>query len=218
MVEPAHIVQAEAEAALAARHVAKSFGRRPVLRGVTFEVRGGEIAGVVGENGAGKSTLLKILVGLLAPSGGEVEVRGRVGFCPQDLMVYEALTVAENMEYFATAYGMRPHAPRSTFPARKAELLERLGFVPYEHTRVSRLSGGTKQKLNLCLALLHVPDVLILDEPYAGFDWETYLRFWELAGSLRTQGGSILVVSHLVHDRSRFDRLYELQDGLLRCV
>ncbi len=80
---------------------------------------------------------------------------------------------------------------------------------------ISTLSGGTKQKLNLILALMHEPAVLLLDEPYQGFDWETYLRFWELAEELRARGRAVLVISHLLFDQKRFDALYRLHDGAL---
>ncbi len=80
---------------------------------------------------------------------------------------------------------------------------------------VATLSGGTKQKLNLTLALMHNPRVLLLDEPYQGFDWETYLRFWDLAAELRARGCAVLIISHLLFDQQRFDALYQLHDGRL---
>lgn len=94
-------------------------------------------------------------------------------------------------------------------------MLERLHFETDRKKLVSLLSGGTCQKLNLALALLHDPEVLVLDEPYAGFDWTTYQRFWELTHELREAGKTILVVSHLIYDRSQFDRILELREGRL---
>jgi ABC-type multidrug transport system ATPase subunit len=91
-----------------------------------------------------------------------------------------------------------------------------LNFERYLTYRVESLSGGTKQKLNLALALLHVPDVLLLDEPYSGFDWETYLTFWEMSERLRDDGMAILIVSHLIGEQSRLTRRYVLEDG--RCI
>ena len=93
------------------------------------------------------------------------------------------------------------------------ELYATLGFERWRTTRVDELSGGTRAKLNLALALLADPEVLLLDEPYAGFDWDTYQRFWDLAAARRSAGRSVLVISHFVNDLERFDRLVELRDG-----
>jgi ABC-type multidrug transport system ATPase subunit len=97
--------------------------------------------------------------------------------------------------------------------AAGAALLEELQFARYAGYRVEELSGGTAQKLNLALALMHDPQLLLLDEPYAGFDWETYLRFWEMAERRRAAGMGILIVSHLLAERARLTRIYELRDG-----
>jgi ABC-type multidrug transport system ATPase subunit len=203
---------------LEVRHVAKAFGRKSVLKDVSFLLSAGRIAGITGENGAGKSTLLKIIVGWLAPAAGRVLRRGPVGFCPQELAVFETLTVAENFAYFAAAYGLDGAGRASDWKGRQRLLLHRFRFEPYERTLVAALSGGTKQKLNFSLSVLHEPSLLILDEPYSGFDWETYLLFWEYAAELKARGTAILIVSHFVHDRSRFDAVYELNAGVLRCA
>ncbi len=180
-----------------------------VLRGASLEVRAGELVGLVGENGSGKSTLLQIVVGLLARDAGTVERPGRLGYCPQQPLLWEKLTVAEHFALFATAYGLTEEASA----AAAARLLDELRFGRYERYRVEELSGGTRQKLNLALALMHDPDLLLLDEPYAGFDWETYLRFWDLTAERRAAGRSVLVISHFVTDQERFDRIVELRDG-----
>ena len=186
--------------------VEKAYGHRSVLRGVDLEVPAGSLVAVVGENGAGKSTLLKILAGTLAADAGSVTVRGALGYCPQEPVLNGALTVDQHVRYFAAAYGL-------TSLARADELVATLRFERYRRTLVEALSGGTRQKLNLALALVHDPDVLLLDEPYQGFDWETYLRFWELVDELRAGGRSVVVITHLVFEEERFDRLYELRDG-----
>jgi len=200
------------------RGVTKSFGRHPVLNDVTFRMKEGEIAGIVGENGSGKTTLLKIIVGLLATDCGTTRVAERIGYCPQELLIFDTLTVAENFAYFARAYGLTGKDPASGWPETKKDLLSRFRFQAFDDGLVSTLSGGTKQKLNFCLSVLHSPGLLILDEPYSGFDWETYLHFWDYAGRLRDEGRCILIVSHFIYDRSRFDALYELKEGVLRCV
>ncbi|MBP1766686.1 MAG: transporter related [Candidatus Aminicenantes bacterium] len=201
-----------------ARNVAKSFGRRRVLKDVSFSVGPGEMAGIVGENGSGKSTLLKTIVGLLSPSAGEVIVREKIGYCPQEMLVFDTLTVNENFAYFAAAYGLRSGPGENGWRAQERFLLSRFGFSSYRDVPVSNLSGGTKQKLNLSLAVLHKPGLLVLDEPYSGFDWETYLHFWDYAAELKAAGRSFLVVSHFLHDRSKFDAVYELREGVLRCA
>ncbi len=197
------------ESLLSAQGITKAYGNRLVLRGADLEIRGSSRVGLVGENGSGKSTLLRILVGLLDPTAGQIERHGRIGYCPQQSLVVDGLTVDENFEYFAAAYGV----PRERWRAQAAFLLERLHFEVDRDKPVSLLSGGTCQKLNLALALLHDPQVLVLDEPYAGFDWTTYQRFWELTQELRDAGKCILVVSHLIYDRSQFDRVLELREG-----
>ncbi len=183
-----------------------------VLKGASLELARGELVGLVGENGSGKSTLMQIIVGMLAPTSGTVELRGTLGYCPQMPQLWEKLTVAEHIGLFARAYGMDPdRAAAST-----ARLLDELAFARYLDFRVEALSGGTRQKLNLALALLHEPDLLLLDEPYTGFDWETYLSFWGMAEHRRAAGMAILIVSHLIGERERLTRSYSLVDG--RCV
>ena len=181
----------------------------PVLTGADLVLCAGEIVGLVGENGSGKSTLMKILVGALAADAGTVDLSGRVGYCPQEPLLYERLTCDEHLALFGVAYGMDPAA----IDTATETLYDNLGFGHWRQTQVAELSGGTRAKLNLALALLADPDVLLLDEPYAGFDWDTYQRFWELTAGRRSAGRSVLVVSHFVSDQERFDRIVELRDG-----
>jgi ABC-2 type transport system ATP-binding protein len=191
---------------LAARGIRKSFGRRRVLAGLDLEVAAGEMVAVVGENGTGKTTLLRILAGDLRPDAGSVAIRGRPGYCPQTAVIDEALTVGQNLRYFQAAYGIGR-------TGRAGELIERLGYAGCRDQRAGTLSGGTRQKLSLTLALMHDPPVLLLDEPYQGFDWQTYRAFWDLAGDLRDRGTATVVISHLVFEQERFDRICQLRDG-----
>lgn len=208
-----------APAVLRVDEVAKSFRRGPpwrprtveVLRGASLHVGPGELVGLVGENGSGKSTLMQIVVGLLARDSGSLTRPARVGYCPQYPLLWEKLTVAEHFALFAQAYDLSPAAAGGSRDA----LLEELRFARFRDRRVEELSGGTRQKLNLALALMHDPQLLLLDEPYSGFDWETYLRFWEMAERRRGEGMAILIVSHLLAERDRLTRIYELRDG--RC-
>jgi ABC-type multidrug transport system, ATPase component len=180
-----------------------------VLKGTSLEVQAGQLVGLVGENGSGKSTLMQIVVGLLGRDGGEVERPGRLGYCPQTPMLWDKLTVDEHFDLFARAYGLTEEASERA----EHDLLAELQFDRYRAYRVEELSGGTRQKLNLALALMHEPQLLLLDEPYSGFDWETYVRFWEMSERRRDAGMGILIVSHLLTERRRLDRLYTLTDG-----
>lgn len=181
-----------------------------VLRGADLVLYPGEVVGLVGENGSGKSTLMKILVGELAADAGIVERAGLLGYCPQDPIVYERLTCDEHFELFGHAYRMSSTQER----ASRRRLYTTLGFERYAGTRADQLSGGTVSKLNLGLALLADPEVLLLDEPYAGFDFDTYLRFWELVAERQAAGRSVLIISHFVVDEHRFDRIVQLRDGI----
>uniref|UniRef100_A0A5Q5BH69 ABC transporter related protein n=2 Tax=unclassified Mycobacterium TaxID=2642494 RepID=A0A5Q5BH69_MYCSS len=185
--------------------------RQQVLRGADLSLMPGEIVGLVGENGSGKSTMMKILVGELAADGGTVTRSGVLGYCPQQPVVYERLTCDEHIELFARAYRMTHEAEGRA----RRDLYDALGFERYASTRADRLSGGTLAKLNLALAMLADPPVLLLDEPYAGFDWDTYLKFWDLVGRRRDGGRSVLIISHFVTDEHRFDRIVKLCEGRL---
>ncbi|HEX6455977.1 MAG TPA: ABC transporter ATP-binding protein [Solirubrobacterales bacterium] len=204
-------------AVLRAEGVRKSFHRGvwplrrtiEVLKGASLEVGRGELVGLVGENGSGKSTLMQIVVGLLKRDAGTVERPARLGYCPQVPMLWDKLTVDEHFELFARAYGMEDGEREEAVLG----LLDELQFAHYLSYRVEELSGGTRQKLNLALSLMHEPELLLLDEPYSGFDWETYLRFWEMSGRRRDAGMGILIVSHLLAERERLDRMYELCEG-----
>jgi len=203
---------------LTATGLTKSYARgfwpmrthRPVLHDANLILRPGEVVGLTGENGSGKSTLMKILVGELAPDAGSVERLGVLGYCPQEPQLYERLTCDEHFELFASAYGLSADlALQAT-----ADLYETLGFDRYAKSRAGELSGGTASKLNLALALLADPSVLLLDEPYAGFDWVTYLKFWEIVAKRRASGHAVLIISHFVVDEERFDRIIDIRNGV----
>ncbi len=193
-------------------HIGKSFGKKKVLNGVSFEIGQGQLIGLVGENGSGKSTLMKIIVGELGADQGDIKVSGKLGYCPQQIELIPQLTVDEHFRYFAGAYSLSP----ATWSSKSESLMDFFNFSQYRAERVDTLSGGTKQKLNLSLALLHEPDLLILDEPYSGFDWDTYQRFWSLTSSLVKEGCSVLVVTHLLTDQEAFDRVYEMEKGQVK--
>lgn len=188
------------------------FGRSvEVLTDASLTLSSGEIVGIVGENGSGKSTLMKILVGALDADAGGVSREGTVGWCPQEPLLYDRLTVEETFRLFGSAYGLADEEIESALD----RLADRLDFERFRDYRVENLSGGNRQKVNLAVALLCDPDVLFLDEPYTGFDWETYLAFWDLTEELVERGTGICIISHLINERERFDRIYELREGEL---
>ena len=139
-----------------------------------------------------------------------------MGFCPQDQLVFNSLTIRENLKYFSTAYGLGERR-NSGWLRVINEYVDKYQLRTNIDTLVSRLSGGTRQKLNLVLAMIHSPDLLILDEPYAAFDWESYLYFWDHVAALKEQEVSFLIVSHLIYDRRHIDRIYQLKKGQLIC-
>ncbi len=191
---------------LQARDIHKSYGNRAVLAGVDFGVEVGELVGIIGENGAGKSTLLRILAGELRPDRGEVVHNETLGYCPQKIVLNSELTVQQHLRFFQHAYQVKDLD-------RANDLIDQLGYAMYRTTRAGELSGGTKQKLNLTLALMHDPRIVLMDEPYQGFDWQNYLNFWSITEDLRERDCSVLVISHIAHDTERFDTLYHLREG-----
>ena len=169
------------EPLLRAENIARSFGRRAVLRDVNLTVAPGALVGIVGENGAGKSTLLQYPRRRATARSRRDDADGALGYCPQEVFLNDTLTVAQHLDYFAAAYGIRDLR-------RADELVDRLAYQQYRRRyRWQHSVAAPNRKLNLTLALMHHPRVLLLDEPYQGFDWETYLRFWDLAAELRAR-------------------------------
>ena len=192
---------------LQATGIAKRYGRKVVLRDQTLRVGTGEAVALVGENGAGKTTLLRICAGLLAADSGRVEVAGRIGYCPQEPGLLELLTADEHLVYFGR--GLDLSRARALDDGRR--LLAEFGFDARDETVVRQLSGGTQQKLNLVLALLGDPAVLLLDEPYQGFDRGTYVNFWDHVDAWRERGKAVVVVTHMLAELTRVDRVVELE-------
>ena len=197
---------------LKAENIVKSFGKKKVLKDVSFEMGPGSLCGIVGENGSGKSTFLKIIVGEWKADSGKISVKGKLGYCPQEVLLFSQLTIEENFLYFSAAYGIE----KTELLKRWEGLQDHFNFKKYKQEKIVNLSGGTQQKLNLSIALLHEPKLLILDEPYNGFDWDTYSRFWNYTNELRKKGCAILIVTHLLSEKKQFDHIYDLDNGYLK--
>ena len=191
---------------LAASGIGKRFGRKLVLEDAALSARSGEAVAIVGENGAGKSTLLRICAGLDRPDRGTVTAQGHIGYCPQDPGLFDLLDADEHLALFAPALGLS----RADGVREGRRLLGELGFPVGDPTPTRRLSGGARQKLNLALALLGDARVLLLDEPYQGFDHGGYVSFWEHVARWRAEGLAIVIVTHLLADVTLVDRVVEL--------
>jgi ABC-2 type transport system ATP-binding protein len=188
------------------RDVTKRYRGRTVLSGVNLTVHAGEVAAIVGANGCGKSTLLRICAGLLSPDQGLVRITGALGYCPQDAGTCEFLTPDEHFVLVGAGRGLDRAAARRAGRAHAAAL----DWAPPAGTQARHLSGGTRQKLNLVMAGLGDPDVLLLDEPYQGFDRGSYLDFWQEIWRWRDAGKAIVVVTHLLSQLDGVDTVLDL--------
>jgi len=195
--------------ALSVRGVDKSYKKRQVLANVSFDVRRGEALAVVGENGAGKTTLLRVCAGILAADRGEITRVSAVAYCPQEAGLIEHLTAEEHLRYVGAGRGLS----RAAAISRGTPLLRWLQFPDDETGTVRELSTGTRQKLNLALALMGDSPLILLDEPYQGFDRGTYENFWDHVETWRSNGSAVVVVTHMLAELHRVDHVLELRTG-----
>ncbi|MER7005562.1 ATP-binding cassette domain-containing protein [Dactylosporangium sp. NPDC000555] len=191
---------------LRAAGVSKRYGRRSVLRGVDLTVHAGQVAAIVGANGAGKSTFLKICAGLISPDEGTVTVGGTVGYCPQQAGLFQFLRPDEHFELFGAGRG----AGRTASRRAGRRMARQLSWDASAPTTARHLSGGTQQKLNLVLSALGDPDLILLDEPYQGFDRGSYTDFWEWVFRWRAEGRAVVVVTHMLNVLDRVDTVLDL--------
>jgi ABC-2 type transport system ATP-binding protein len=201
----------EQTSTLTARSLTRRYGERIALHEVSFELRAGELVGLVGPNGAGKTTLLSILAGVLAPSAGELSRAPReIGWVPQQPALYSKLSVAENLRLFAR---LEKLADPDQAVAR---MLEQAALEDRADEEVGRLSGGNQQRVNIAIGLLAAPAVLLLDEPSASLDPRQRERLWEFIGSLAGGGTTVVYSTHNVSEVERYaDRVLLLVDGEL---
>ena len=207
--------------AVEAQGLVRRFGDDAALQEVSFDVAPGELYGVIGPDGAGKTTLFRILVTLLLPDAGSARVLGRdvvkdlwdlrtrIGYMPGRFSLYPDLSVLENLSFFASLFDTTIAEARETIAPIWVQL-ER-----FSDRRAGALSGGMKQKLALCCALVHRPEVLFLDEPTTGVDAVSRREFWDLLGRLRDDGLPIVVSTPYMDEAMRCDRVSLMQDGRL---
>jgi len=209
------------ELAIDVRGLTKQYGGRKVVDDLSIQVRRGEICGFLGPNGSGKTTTIRMLCGLLQPDGGEGTCLGhdirhearriklRVGYMTQRFGLYEDLSIEENLDFVARAYGM----------ARRKEVvhdtLERLGLLARRAQLAGTLSGGWKQRLALAACMLHQPELLLLDEPTAGVDPKARRDFWQQIHALAADGLTVLVSTHYMDEAERCHRLAYISYGRL---
>jgi ABC-type multidrug transport system ATPase subunit len=199
----------------------KSHGPVQALRGIDLNVRQGSIFGIIGADGAGKSTLLQILATLIKPDSGTVRmletdifaspgaVRTRLGYMPQKFSHYEDLSVRENMRFFADIFGLN----RKEYGERIDRLLRFSRLAAFEDRRAGKLSGGMKQKLALSCALIHKPELLLLDEPTTGVDPLSRKEFWSILRELNNDGITILVSTPYMEESEYCDELILMHEG-----
>lgn len=204
----------------------KRYGQVLAVDGLNLEIRAGEVFGLLGPNGAGKTTTITMMCGLLAPDAGRVlvngqpisrakdEIRTRIGVCPQQVVVWERLTALEQVEFVGRMYGLS----RRTARRRGESLLEQLGLSGKRKARASTLSGGMKRRLNLILAIVHEPEIVILDEPEAGLDPQSRVLVREFIRSLaRTH--TVVLTTHNMDEAERLsDRVAIIDRGRLLLV
>jgi ABC-2 type transport system ATP-binding protein len=210
--------------AVVADGLEKRFGPTVALAGLSFSVKQAELFGFVGPDGGGKTTLFRILATLLVPEKGHARVLGqdvvkdmwalrrRIGYMPGRFSLYPDLSVYENLRFFASVFGTTIEGERPHIAPIYSQL------EPFKDRRAAALSGGMKQKLALCCALVHRPEILFLDEPTTGVDAVSRREFWDLLGTLKTSGMTILVSTPYMDEADRCDRVALIQSGRLLAV
>jgi len=192
--------------ALEAENLTKVYGKKVVLHNFSLRIKKGEIFGLLGPNGAGKSTLIRIISGLEQPDSGSLSLLGapagkasrmRIGFAPQENAIYPLLTCEENLRYFGSLYGIGGKTARK----RANDLLTHLDLSDKKNTPSNFLSGGMKRRLNLACALMHEPDIIILDEPTTGLDPATRVQMWRTVQEIvKRTGATLILTTHYLEE------------------
>jgi ABC-2 type transport system ATP-binding protein len=211
----------ENEILLETQGLVKTFGAVRAVDGLDLQIRAGEIIGLVGPDGAGKTTTMRLLCGVLQPTSGQIRVAGyelpaqiemarqHIGYLAQRFSLYGDLTVAENLEFFGEVFDI----PEDIHRRRAQELLKFAGLEEFADRPARTLSGGMKQKLGLATALVHSPQVLLLDEPTGGVDPVARQEFWHLLVRLLRTGSAVLVSTPYMDEAMRFNRVVFMEKG-----
>jgi ABC-2 type transport system ATP-binding protein len=207
-----------------AANITKRYGDKTALDDISFDIAKGELFGFIGPDGAGKTTLFRIITSLLKPGSGSMTVEGLdtvndyiklrkiLGYMPGRFSLYQDLTVEENLKFFAGIFKTTPEANYDLVKDIYSQI------EPFKDRKAGKLSGGMKQKLALSCALIHKPEVLVLDEPTTGVDAVSRIEFWEMLARLRESGITIVVSTPYMDEASRCDRVALIQNGKIMSI
>jgi ABC-2 type transport system ATP-binding protein len=195
---------------LAVNDLHKAYGNLRAVQGITFAIDAGEVFGLLGPNGAGKTTAINVIARVLPPDRGTITLNGtsqsttadykrRIGFIPQEISLSERLSARENLVFFGRLYGMR----KRVLAERAAAVMDTVGLSDRADDTVSAFSGGMKRRLNIAVALLHEPDLLLMDEPTAGVDPQARAYIFEVVEHLAAEGRAVLYTTHYIEEAQR---------------
>lgn len=218
---PAHQQATNSEPVVVIDQLVKQFGKLRAVNNLSMTIQAGETYGLIGPNGSGKTTLIRMLVGLVKPTSGGIQIMRermpsakiapRIGYMTQLSALYNDLTARENMRFFCNIYGLRGKEQAQ----RIDEMLERVDLADRIDSVVNTFSGGMKQRLSLACALVHKPRLALLDEPTVGVDPELRRAFWDYFAQLNREGVTIIVSTHHLDEAARCTRLGLMRFGIL---